>query len=761
LNLNTSAAEVWVLDGVRTTMHRLSIATGLVALITAPVGGMEVSGRVEMPEFCSPAVSPAVAILERRDGPTVGPLLGGRVAEVAVINQRGLQFVPRIQAITLGQTLRFTNEDAETHNVHIGSRADPWNQAMAPGQVLDFTPTWPGELRLMCDVHSHMRGYVIVSRSPWIRVCTREGRFRFEGVPAGRYVLRIWHEVGRPLRKDCVIDPGASGAVDLGSLSLDAPAPAPGAVEAVPIRPWPDVIDRIGLILGSSLDAATRPGGWRKARRLADDAYWGEFETSDMETAVRTHLGLARAGAIEDQFRAVRESVRAVAEGRQSPSKAAERARQLLVGLARASAELNRKGVTDRSRVFAASADEPRDTRPRVRLPVDHRAQLLALKRGFARVRDLADQGEADDAASAMTEVYWRDFEPLERFIAAHQPQDVRPLEVRFSAVRGAIGTGVRGEALAARLDGVQTDLEAVLRRSAAVPDGAFGPAFAASLITILREGVEVILLLTMLITLAARAGQPGALRAIGWGVALAVLASAGTAVGLSLMVASTQGRAREVVEGLVLLAAAGVLFYVSYWLIAQSESKRWMDYLRRQAQRGVELGGRATLALTAFLAVYREGAETALMYQALIDSQHQARAGLLGLGGGLGVGLVLLAGIACAIRVSSVRLPLRAFFKLTGVILFALAVIFAGNGVFELQASGVLRMTPLTWLGRGLPLLGVYPNVQALSVQGLLLAGAVLAWLLAVTGDRAAAPVPRASGPHVSVGPAPAAGGV
>ena len=214
--------------------------------------------------------------------------------------------------------------------------------------------------------------------------------------------------------------------------------------------------------------------------------------------------------------------------------------------------------------------------------------------------------------------------------------------------------------------------------------------------------------------------------------MALAVVASLGTAWGLNLLVASTQGRTRELLEGLVMLSAAGVLFYVSYWLIAQSESKRWLGYLKRQTQRGVEMGGRGTLALTAFLAVYREGAETALMYQAMIGTQAQSRAGLLGLAAGLGLGLFLLAGFAVVVRVTSVRLPLRAFFKFSGAVLFGLAVVFAGNAIFALQVCGLLKTTtvagPLAWLGRGVPMLGLYPNVQTLSVQGLLLAGAVLA---------------------------------
>ena len=75
-------------------------------------------------------------------------------------------------------------------------------------------------------------------------------------------------------------------------------------------------------------------------------------------------------------------------------------------------------------------------------------------------------------------------------------------------------------------------------------------------------------------------------------------------------------------------------------------------------------------------------------------------------------------------------RLPLQTFFKVTGDLLFAMSVIFAGHGMAELQVAGVIKVTPLpwTWIGSGLPALGFYPNVQCLAIQGLLLGGAVLA---------------------------------
>jgi high-affinity iron transporter len=648
----------------------------LVACLLMPIAAVtragEVSGRVTMPDVCAPAVSPAVVMLvpvgDEGSTPVPDRRLPGAGGAVALINQQGLQFTPRVQAIALGQTVRFTNADTEVHNVHI---ENDFNVSMAPGQPASFTPEQPGVYTVLCDVHSHMRGYVIVAATPWVQTCSRQGSFRFDDVPEGHYDLKVWHEMGAPLGREVVV--AGSRPVDLGTIALTVPPALAGAGARTgtgPVRTWSEVVERISLLLASSLEAAGRSGGLKEARKLAEDAYWGEFEASDMETAVRIHLGFARAGDLEEQFRGLVVGVRAVAEGRQPAEYATELSRKLLLGLLGAAADLSRKGVIDQAHVFTmAGGDTGPPGNAAAASPVldtaERRRAIAALRRGFERVEDLAGRGESDEAAAAMTTVYWTEFEPLERFLNARMPQEVRPLEARFSHIRGRVLSGVKGQALAASLATLQSEVESALDRTWEQPAGTFGPAFAASFITILREGVEVILVLAMLIALATRAGQgvsatevglearQRALRAITWGVTLAVVASLGTALGLNLLVVSAQGRTRELLEGLVMLLAAGVLFYVSYWLISQSESRRWLGFLQRQAQRGVELGGRGTLALTAFLAVYREGAETALMYQALLGTQGQSRAGLLGLGTGLVVGLLVLVLLALIVRAS------------------------------------------------------------------------------------------------------------
>ena len=161
-------------------------------------GGLPGAGRREGPSRCERSRSPRAR------------------GEIALVNQQGLQFTPRVQAIVLGQGVRFGNKDSENHNVHVVTPGFAFNQSMAPGNSVDFTPDRPGVMILACDIHSHMRGFVVVSPTPWVQVCSRQGRFRLEDVPDGRYVLNVWHEMGEPLRQEIVVAggkaPGVAGA---------------------------------------------------------------------------------------------------------------------------------------------------------------------------------------------------------------------------------------------------------------------------------------------------------------------------------------------------------------------------------------------------------------------------------------------------------------------------------------------------------------------------------------------------------------------
>ncbi len=362
-------------------MTRSLVMVILVALASSNARGVEVKGRIEMPDTCSPTVSPAVVTLEPADG-TAPPMASITPARVALVNQHGLQFEPRVQVIRVGQTVRFTNQDAETHNVHILTPGFPFNRSMAPNVPADYVPGKPGLIRLVCDIHSHMRGYVVVTVSPWAKVCKAGGGFAFADVPAGRYVLNAWHEMGEPLRRE--VEVGGDGTVDLGTIALKGFPIVATAEVAGPVRSWPEVTDRIGVLLSEAREAVRKPDGLKRARKLAEDAYWGEFETSDMETAVRRHLGFRRAGAIEGQFLGLRSAIKAVADGKTPASELVTRSGKLLVELSRASDDLNKLKVVDRRDVGKST-----NVAEVVVVPdaSEQAGQLDALRKSFAGIR--------------------------------------------------------------------------------------------------------------------------------------------------------------------------------------------------------------------------------------------------------------------------------------------------------------------------------------------------------------------------------------
>ena len=148
-----------------------------------------------------------------------------------------------------------------------------------------------------------------------------------------------------------------------------------------------------------------------------------------------------------------------------------------------------------------------------------------------------------------------------------------------------------------------------------------------------------------------------------------------------------------------------------------------------------------------AFLVVYREGAETTLFYQALLQQGAAAAPAVLG---GFVVGSAALAAVYVLFHRFGVRMPLRQFFAVTGTLLYVMAMVFAGKGVRELQEGGILQTTPIGWLPR-LDALGVYPSVETFAAPWLLLGVFVLAvWHTFITqrvrGSRRSPGVPGPS---------------
>jgi high-affinity iron transporter len=323
-----------------------------------------------------------------------------------------------------------------------------------------------------------------------------------------------------------------------------------------------------------------------------------------------------------------------------------------------------------------------------------------------------ARAGNVQDAVDRATDAYIA-FEPIETRSRPKNPGLVSTMEQIFQRFKTAVKTGnIRAaEQEQGRIEGNMPSVLALTK-----PTGSGLEAFWQSFLIILRDGFEAILVIGAVVAFLLKTGHRERLRSIWVGVVLALVASALTAVVLKTILGRIPA-SREIIEGLTLLIAVGVLFSVSYWLISRVEAAKWQQFIKAKVTDALNHGGGRALAIVAFLAVYREGAETALFYQALANEGSNI---LLPLLAGIAVGFVALAIIFTLFYKFGVKIPLRPFFGATSVLLYYMAFVFTGKGIRELQEGNAISATfihfpTVDWLG-------LYPTWETLLGQLVLL---------------------------------------
>jgi high-affinity iron transporter len=170
----------------------------------------------------------------------------------------------------------------------------------------------------------------------------------------------------------------------------------------------------------------------------------------------------------------------------------------------------------------------------------------------------------------------------------------------------------------------------------------------------------------------------------------------------------------REIIEGVTLLVAVAVLFSVSYWLISKVEAAKWQQFIKEKVNAALEHGGGRALTFVAFLAVYREGAEVALFYQALFNEGPNVA---LPLSLGILCGFVVLAVVFTGIYKFGVRIRMRLFFGVTSLLLYYMAFVFMGKGIRELQEGNAIPLSAIPGFPH-IEWLGLFPSWEGVLAQ-------------------------------------------
>ena len=137
---------------------------------------------------------------ERRDRfpqAAIKPELKSLPPTTHVVDQPCCEFVPRVLAVRVGDTVEFRNGAPVAHNIHYIGQQE-FNTTLAPGgkKVTDSIEASNGINSFKCDIHPWMAGAMRVFDNPYYAVTDAQGKFEIKDAPVGKWRLVIWHEAG-------------------------------------------------------------------------------------------------------------------------------------------------------------------------------------------------------------------------------------------------------------------------------------------------------------------------------------------------------------------------------------------------------------------------------------------------------------------------------------------------------------------------------------------------------------------------------------
>lgn len=352
------------------------------------------------------------------------------------------------------------------------------------------------------------------------------------------------------------------------------------------------------------------------------------------------------------------------------------------------------------------------------------RAHVATARTLVQEAVDVAAQGDRERAYDIARTAYLDEFEYAEPPLRLRDPNLVLDVEFLFAELRNGIRDGKPVGELEQTEQQILAGLRSVDRALADPGFAAPALAFLFSFSILFREGVEAVLLIAILLGSLQAGRAAGYRRPLGLGALAAVVATGITWV-LTALVLDIAPLQRELLEGVTAIVAVAVLFVVTFWLVAQLEQRRRLEFMRARVARAIAAGSSLAFAGLGFTAVYREGFETVLFYQALtIFAQGLLTWVLLG----IVAAAAALAALGVAILKLGKRLPLKQLLLAGATMLLLLSVAFVGNAVRSLQEGDLVPVTPID-AGWARPpiflaeLTGIHPTRESITAQLLLLA--------------------------------------
>ena len=489
-----------------------------------------------------------------------------------------------------------------------------------------------------------------------------------------------------------------------------------GVYENQTITPhWQKSFKTIDDLLAQAM-TAYEAKDYTTAKKLVQQAQYDGYKNSEMEMSIRQNRSAAISGNLNQQFYDL-------IKLSEQPDQISDFGYQITTLLQDIEEQLPNLPTT-RENQTEQTTDKVTDTTP----DKDWAQISTQVNAGVQQAIHLYEQGDTAKAMVTVQDTYFDIFEStgMENKIGSRDSNFKAQLEGYFTRLVSLMKAGAEKKKLQEQAQGLSQDLSKAVEMLQGVEQTAWS-LFLYSLLIILREGLEALLIVAAIVAYLVKNNHQDKLPVIRQSVYVALLGSLITAV-IFQLIFSNSGASRELLEGFTMIIAVVMLFMMSYWLLSKVEAQNWKRYLEGKLSTALTTGSLVGLWLTSFLAVYREGAETVLFYYALAGDA-QSAVDYFYLFGGFFLGVIILAVCYVLMRYTVVKLPLKPFFMFTGSFMYLMAFVFAGKSVLELiegklfEPTLVSGITEISWLG-------IYPYVETLVPQALLLVAAVFAFI-------------------------------
>ncbi len=534
---------------------------------------------------------------------------------------------------------------------------------------------------------------------------------------------------------------------------------------------WADAADEIDQFLDAAFEAYLE-GDAAAAYNNVSNAYFRVYETTGFERQTMSYISGNRKNAVEMQFSACKAAVKK--ENETTETKVSVRS-----ALAKLKAMIREDGnklaamqggVRSETKFYHHGELVSADPYPEYSADPNAAAKYASWYEAATLTKELLDTAymayldrDFDAAADNLNTAYYSVYEESGLAHAIYTDLSIKErqsMEKSFSDLRGLVGSGAekyQKNKFRTTTDKAKNNIlkyakaidtknaEAKAAESGETPDavpegeaveekqsdpklltflGAFG--------IIVREGLEAILVIAAIIAYLMKSGNSRSVKNVYIGAVAGIAASFAAAAVLAWAKQAFVGAglAQEIIEGITALIAVCVLFYVSNWMISKAEAANWSRFIDGKVQSSVEQGSAFALAFTAFLSVFREGAEVVLFYQPMLS---EGNPGMVW--AGFGAGCVLLVFVYLAITKLSIRLPIRVFFTATSILMAVMCVSFLGSGIKELAEGNVFDLTLRV---PGIPendviqIFGIYPWLETLVPQLILAVILLITFMIA-----------------------------